>query len=663
MKKLFFIIVLCLSGTLPGLSQTINESWDFYNLHAADDSAGTTHLYYHMLKTREYHCVSEYQSGIFSSKRNTVHHFNASSESDSTLIQVSGGVFPGECTGGAGIGIYDFHPFDGDPANSIFTGMYADGFEPYGYVQVGSMDFYLYPLFESFDKVFANPNLGDSFFIPRFNKTYQVPITQDQDTLNIINNYWHDIEYVDSLSNYVKTYDFQLLGLSQFDDSLSFYQREGGVYRSENLGRTEEQLNIELSTQSKFFFDADSLHIYLAANNQTLQISDKYGKLGSWNSKNLPSSTRFFAVDPQIPGLIFFADTNKVYKSTDHAENIELYNEFNKRIEGLYKKPGKDVLYVLFSDELVKIVSGEINAVIEPPSLKAVSLNAPSFPYETGNEFTFRIYELDNHQQAPAEDYKAVVADEVNHSEGGQQILIQNSSNRPLFNDLNFDSEGHLTVNNGFGMDGQLLLKNEQPQYEPWVAYSITDTAHLLGIYRGINKRVVFDEIHSTVTIDFFIPENSDTTARFGRETISANWSNTYGFRDVYVWEDSLRYFLKGAVIDGIVYGDTTRTLFVSNEPEPPHSDLPRTVELHHNYPNPFNPTTVIRYQLPENRNVTLEVFDITGRRVAVLIAGEFRSSGTHRVSFQAGSLSSGVYFYQLKAGDQTLTQKMTLIK
>lgn len=101
----------------------------------------------------------------------------------------------------------------------------------------------------------------------------------------------------------------------------------------------------------------------------------------------------------------------------------------------------------------------------------------------------------------------------------------------------------------------------------------------------------------------------------------------------------------------------------VSNETESQPREVPRTAELHQNYPNPFNPATVISYQLPENRNVTLEVFDVTGRRVAVLIDDEFRSSGTHRVPFQASSLSSGVYFYQLKAGDQTLTQKMTLIK
>ena len=110
--------------------------------------------------------------------------------------------------------------------------------------------------------------------------------------------------------------------------------------------------------------------------------------------------------------------------------------------------------------------------------------------------------------------------------------------------------------------------------------------------------------------------------------------------------------------------GESTplKKLPVSNEPEPHHADLPRSIELHQNYPNPFNPVTVIGYQLPESGNVTLEVFDVTGRRVATLVDGP-QQSGVHQVSFDATNVASGIYFYSLQAGDQILTQKMTLIK
>lgn len=98
----------------------------------------------------------------------------------------------------------------------------------------------------------------------------------------------------------------------------------------------------------------------------------------------------------------------------------------------------------------------------------------------------------------------------------------------------------------------------------------------------------------------------------------------------------------------------------VSNEEE---NTLPEIVELNQNYPNPFNPATVISYTLNHTANVSLSVFDITGRKVATLVDG-VEAAGEKQVSFNAASLSSGIYFYQLKTSNGvTLTRKMMLIK
>ena len=80
------------------------------------------------------------------------------------------------------------------------------------------------------------------------------------------------------------------------------------------------------------------------------------------------------------------------------------------------------------------------------------------------------------------------------------------------------------------------------------------------------------------------------------------------------------------------------------------------------NYPNPFNPSTIIRYQLPENGPVTLQVFDLLGRQVAELV-NEVQSAGLHSIHFNAEHLSSGLYIYRLQAGDQVLTRQMSLVK
>lgn len=83
---------------------------------------------------------------------------------------------------------------------------------------------------------------------------------------------------------------------------------------------------------------------------------------------------------------------------------------------------------------------------------------------------------------------------------------------------------------------------------------------------------------------------------------------------------------------------------------------------LSQNYPNPFNPTTQIAYQLPEENQVRLEVFDLLGRRVAILV-NEHQGPGHHSAVFDASHLASGVYLYRLTAGEFTQTRTFQLIK
>ena len=84
--------------------------------------------------------------------------------------------------------------------------------------------------------------------------------------------------------------------------------------------------------------------------------------------------------------------------------------------------------------------------------------------------------------------------------------------------------------------------------------------------------------------------------------------------------------------------------------------------QLNQNYPNPFNPTTTIKYSVAKNGSVTLKVFDVLGRQVASLV-NEVQKAGEYKVNFNAQKLSSGVYFYTLKAGNFNQTKKFILMK
>lgn len=89
---------------------------------------------------------------------------------------------------------------------------------------------------------------------------------------------------------------------------------------------------------------------------------------------------------------------------------------------------------------------------------------------------------------------------------------------------------------------------------------------------------------------------------------------------------------------------------------------VPTKYELAQNYPNPFNPSTTIHYQVPADGFITLKVFDLLGREVATLV-NEEQKADYYKVTFDAGRLASGVYFYRLQAGDFTAVKRLMVLK
>jgi hypothetical protein len=93
-----------------------------------------------------------------------------------------------------------------------------------------------------------------------------------------------------------------------------------------------------------------------------------------------------------------------------------------------------------------------------------------------------------------------------------------------------------------------------------------------------------------------------------------------------------------------------------------PISSVAKDFNLSQNYPNPFNPNTKINFSLPKGDYVSLRVYDMLGREVNVLVNGQL-SAGEYEVDFNAKGLSSGMYYYSLRAGEYVDVKKMVLVK
>ncbi len=150
------------------------------------------------------------------------------------------------------------------------------------------------------------------------------------------------------------------------------------------------------------------------------------------------------------------------------------------------------------------------------------------------------------------------------------------------------------------------------------------------------------------------------TNAVINDSTLSTTFYNAAGLdlNKVYYWRvraGNQNGFGKYAQYNKFT---TSSTVSVSEE----ETGIPNEFRLMNNYPNPFNPSTTIKYQIPKNCKVVLEVYSITGEKVATLVDEE-QNAGFYNVNFNTVSLSSGIYMYKIQAGNFSTIKKMMILK
>jgi hypothetical protein len=142
----------------------------------------------------------------------------------------------------------------------------------------------------------------------------------------------------------------------------------------------------------------------------------------------------------------------------------------------------------------------------------------------------------------------------------------------------------------------------------------------------------------------------------------TTNTEHTYSFTDANVSSGTYVYRLKQIDNDG--------TYKYSSEAEVTIT-MPTVFALNQNYPNPFNPSTTIAFDIPEQSQVTLKIYDLLGKEVATLMNNEIAAAGNHTKQWNASTMPSGVYFYKLQARQQagrqagsfTAAKKLVLMK
>jgi hypothetical protein len=188
---------------------------------------------------------------------------------------------------------------------------------------------------------------------------------------------------------------------------------------------------------------------------------------------------------------------------------------------------------------------------------------------------------------------------------------------------------------------------------------AMPDSAHFDLALQGSATNNIWVQDEMVLGVDFLKGRWDTLTFSITNHVADASIVDLHGSGTFYVQA----YYTSPKKWSGTIMVDNLRLLGIDSlVSSVGRGTSPYTYRLFNNYPNPFNPTTNIRYELKQEGRVTLKVYNILGEVVATLVDGQ-QSAGPHEVVFDARRLASGAYFYTLRAGGFVKTQKMMLIK
>ena len=460
-------------------------------------------------------------------------------------------------------------------------------------------------------------------------------------------NTWPDITDTENIA-----IDFTPLVFSPFDENIIFgfdyYKRlvkslDGGkhsfVVQPENIWDEKSQI----------CFDANQKNIYAAVSldyNAYLLESQNKGDPYTWESLAWFDGRIILKVDAENSGTFYYHFRNNLVCTNNYGATFDTLFTCNGAVTDFYKQSGQNNFYVAYSNRIEKFSSNNSEILKSFPIKNTLAL----FPLNVGNKWVY-------HEQGwwvgdtfpEYFDYYSVASITSDSIIDGHRCYHFSGNIGVGSNWMRIDSTTGMIYSrydNAYCEFTYIdLLAPENSSFEtsaPWIVNDVIVSDTTLWGKRRLRKDYSLLSL-STVELDYL----QGIGVSYQRDEFDFGVANTY---------------LQGAVIDGIVYGDTI-VVGVSED----DLSLPKKYKLYQNYPNPFNPSTTIKYSIPnvgnENfRSVQLKVYDILGREVAVLV-NEKQSPGNYEVTFDASNLPSGVYIYRIVTSDFLASRKMILLK
>jgi hypothetical protein len=498
-----------------------------------------------------------------------------------------------------------------------------------------------------------------------FTQSFLATVDISKQNLNLI--------YLSDFSNIYRSFDggysypvdstieFRLVSVSEYNDKTFFgVDDEGNLIKSENRGISSMIVDTSKVITAlpflSFYYDQNQDIVYrknISYGRYAFYFSNNEGNAFSWDQRYESENPFYIAIDSTHSGLIYLADGKQILKSTTAGVNFEPYKSLPNKIVGIYKKPNSDIIYAASKYQIYEV---RPDTLIVLKSVPLPSYIFEYYPLEIGNKWIFNFASI-SYWPFPIYTYDTFSRTVVD-------FVIKENNKSYYKIDEKFLSDSYInTYYERIDSSSGLILRfnPECPDSEQ----VIDDLNGEVGDALSVNR---FESCQNYVQTVF---ENVEEYNEFGINSYKRKYNyngllfvdytlvSGVGLEHILTGYDfgTDVYDMKGFIIDGIIYGDTTLTDIDDNT-----LALPTEFILSQNYPNPFNPITKISWQSPVSSHQTLKVYDVLGNEVATLV-NEYRNAGSSEVDFNASKLSNGIYFYRLTAGSFVQTKKMILIK